>query len=310
MRRTTDALMRTALPLAGRRQGKVRDIYETTLADGTEALVIVASDRVSAFDVVMANGVPGKGVVLTQISRFWFERFSGLVPHHLISTDPADIPGLGDEQRALLRGRVMIGRKAAVVPVECIVRGYLSGSGYKDYRKSGAVCGITLPAGLVNSSRLDQPIFTPSTKAESGHDENISFDEACMLVGEGLMRTLRELSLRIYGEARDYAAARGIIIADTKLEFGIPPGADAPILIDEVLTPDSSRFWPAAEYQPGREQNSLDKQYIRNYLETLVAAGKWDKTPPGPTLPGEVVTRTLEIYRQAYRALTGRDLEL
>jgi len=310
MSRTNDALMRTALPLPGRRQGKVRDIYEATLADGTEALVIVASDRVSAFDVVMANGIPGKGVVLTQISRFWFERFSGLVPHHLISTDPADIPGLDAEQRAQLRGRVMIGRKAQVVPVECIVRGYLAGSGYKDYLKTGAVCGIKLPAGMVNGSRIEEPIFTPSTKAESGHDENISFAAACDQVGEALMRTLRELSIRIYGEARAYAAERGIIIADTKFEFGIPRGGDAPILIDEVLTPDSSRFWPAAEYQPGREQDSLDKQFVRNYLETLVAAGTWDKTPPGPTLPDDVVARTIDIYRQAYRMLTGTDVEL
>ena len=310
MARTTDALMRTDLPLPGRRQGKVRDIYEATLADGAEALVIVATDRVSAFDVVMANGIPGKGVVLTQISRFWFEKFSGLVPHHLLSTDPADIPGLSDEERAQLHGHVMIGRKAKVVPVECIVRGYLAGSGFKDYQKTGTVCGIALPRGLVNSAKIEQPIFTPSTKAESGHDENISFEEACAQVGERLMRRLRDLSLRIYAEARDYAAARGIIIADTKFEFGIPAGSDEPILIDEVLTPDSSRFWPAAEYEPGREQNSLDKQYVRNYLETLVAAGTWDKTPPGPTLPDDVVQRTIEIYRRAHRMLTGHEVAI
>ena len=302
--------MQTDLPLPGRRQGKVRDIYEATLADGTEALVIVATDRISAFDVVMANGIPGKGVVLTQISRFWFERFSGLVPHHLLSTDPADIPGLSDEERAQLRGHVMIGRKAKVVPVECIVRGYLTGSGFKDYQKTGTVCGVALPPGLVNSAKIEQPIFTPSTKAESGHDENVSFEEACVQVGKRLMQRLRDLSLRIYAEARDHAAARGIIIADTKFEFGIPAGSDEPILIDEMLTPDSSRFWPAAEYEPGREQNSLDKQYVRNYLETLVAAGTWDKTPPGPTLPDEVVQRTIEIYRRAHRMLTGHEVAI
>jgi phosphoribosylaminoimidazole-succinocarboxamide synthase len=310
MPQTTDALLKTTLPLPGRRQGKVRDIYEMNLADGTPALLIVASDRISAFDVVMSNGIPGKGIVLTQISRFWFDRFARLVPHHLISTDPADIPGLTDEQREPLRGRVMIGRRAKVVPIECIVRGYLTGSGYKDYLKTGAVCGIKLPAGMVNSSKIEQPIFTPSTKAETGHDENISFEEGCAIVGERLMNKLRDLSIRIYSEARDYAAGRGIIIADTKFEFGIPEGSDEPILIDEVLTPDSSRFWPADQYAPGREQNSLDKQQVRNYLEGLVKEGKWNKTPPGPVLPDDVVNHTIEIYRKAYTMLTGRELDL
>jgi len=310
MPQASEALLRTDLALPGRRQGKVRDIYEITLPDGTPGLLIVASDRLSAFDVVMANGIPGKGVVLTQISKFWFDRFSKLVPHHLVSTDPADIPGISDEQRQQLRGRVMIGRRAKVVPIECVVRGYLTGSGFKDYKKTGAVCGIQLPPGLVNSSKIEQPIFTPSTKAEHGHDENISFEQGCEIVGERLMIKLRELSIRIYCEARDYAACRGIIIADTKFEFGIPEGSQEPILIDEVLTPDSSRFWPADQYGPGREQNSLDKQQVRNYLEGLVASGKWDKTPPGPALPDGVVDQTIDIYKRAYRMLTGQEVQL
>ncbi len=310
MQMVNGALLKTDLPLPGRRQGKVRDIYDVKLSDGADALLIVASDRISAFDVVMSNGIPGKGIILTQISKFWFDKFSSLVPHHLISTDPKDIPGLSDEQRRALRGRIMIGRKAKVVPIECIVRGYLTGSGYKDYLKTGAVCGIKLPPGMVNSSKIEQPIFTPSTKAETGHDENISFEQGCQIVGQDVMNKLRDLSIRIYSEARDYAASRGIIIADTKFEFGIPLAGGDPILIDEVLTPDSSRFWPAAEYQPGREQNSLDKQQVRNYLEGLVAAGKWDKTPPGPVLPDEVVHNTLDIYKKAYQSLTGTDLSL
>lgn len=304
------AVLKTDLPLPGRRQGKVRDIYEMKMADGREALLIVASDRISAFDVVMSNGIPGKGVVLTQISKFWFEKFRGLVPHHLISTDPADIPGLTAEQRQTLLGRVMIGQRAQVVPIECIVRGYLTGSGFKDYKKTGAVCGIKLPEGMVNSDKIKEPIFTPSTKAETGHDENISFEQGCDIVGRELMTKLKDLSIRIYSEARDYAASRGIIIADTKFEFGIPVGGGEPILIDEVLTPDSSRFWPADRYQAGREQDSLDKQQVRNYLEGLVASGQWDKTPPGPRLPDEVVQHTIEIYLKAYRMLTRKALEL
>ncbi|MEX0744945.1 MAG: phosphoribosylaminoimidazolesuccinocarboxamide synthase [Phycisphaeraceae bacterium] len=298
--------METNLPYPGRRQGKVRDIYDVTLADGTEAVLIVATDRISAFDVVMPNGIPGKGALLTQISRFWFERFSQMLPHHLISTDPADLPDLEEADRDALRGRIMIGRRCRVLPVECIVRGYLAGSGWKDYQRTGGICGIELPTGLVNGSRLDHPIFTPSTKAAHGHDENISYQQAADIIGPTMIKKLRDLSLRIYSEARDYAAERGILIADTKFEFGVPleTSAEEPILIDEVLTPDSSRFWPADEYREGQEQPSLDKQYVRNYLETLVAAGKWDKTPPGPTLPDEIIENTLTRYRRAYEALT------
>lgn len=312
MSQPNSALLDTQLPLPNRRQGKVRDIYDMPLPDGSEGLLIVASDRVSAFDVVMANGLPNKGKVLTQISTFWFEHFKGLVPHHLVSTDPADIPGLSDEQRASLEGRIMIGRKTKVVPVECIVRGYLTGSGYKDYLNSGAVCGIELPKGMVNSDKIETPIFTPSTKADEGHDENISFEQACDEVGEALMTKLRDLSIQLYSEARDYAAKRGIIIADTKFEFGIPLDSDSgdPILIDEALTPDSSRFWPADDYEPGREQNSLDKQYVRNYLEEVVSAGKWDKTPPGPALPDDVIANSLAKYKQAYHMLVGKEIQL
>ena len=306
MNAAIDPVMSTDLPLPNRRQGKVRDIYEMTLADGSPGLLIVATDRISAFDVVMANGIGGKGAVLTQISNFWFDHFKDTVDHHLVSTDPADIPGLTDEQREPLVGRVMIGKRTNVVPVECIVRGYLTGSGFKDYKKTGAVCGIELPAGMVNSDKIENPIFTPSTKAEQGlHDENISFDTACEHVGEELMNKLRDLSIKIYSDARDYAAERGIIIADTKFEFGIPLDGGEPILIDEILTPDSSRFWPADEYEPGREQNSMDKQYVRNYLQEIVDSGAWDKTPPGPALPDDVIANSLEKYKAAYQQLTG-----
>ena len=302
------ALLETRLNLPNRRQGKVRDLYDVRLEDGAEALLIVATDRISAFDVVMANGLPGKGVVLTQISKFWFEYFSDHVEHHLISTDPADVPGLSPAEREALAGRIMLCRKTEVVPIECIARGYITGSGWKDYQASGAVCGIPLPAGLRNSDRLEEPLFTPSTKADTGHDENISFAVGAEIVGEELMAWLSETTLSLYNKARAYALERGIILADTKFEFGRPPGAQTPILIDEIFTPDSSRFWPADQWQPGREQPSFDKQIVRNYLETVVAAGEWDKTPPGPTLPDEVVERSTARYREAYRLLTGRDL--
>lgn len=303
-----DALLSTDLPLPNKRTGKVRDLYDITLPDGSDGILIVASDRISAFDVVLANGIPGKGIVLTQISKFWFDRFSGDVEHHLISMDPADIPGLSSEQQRTLEGRIMVCKKTEVVPVECIVRGYLTGSGWVDYQASGQVCGIDLPAGMVNSDRINQPIFTPSSKAEEGHDENISFEQSCEIAGVKVMEELRDLSLHIYSTAREYAREQGIIIADTKFEFGLMKGN--PILIDEVLTPDSSRFWPADEWQAGVEQNSFDKQYVRNYLLDLVAKGGWDKQSPGPALPEEVLENSLNRYLEAYQRVTGNKLEL
>ncbi len=297
--------MNTDLPLPNKRSGKVRDLYDMTLPDGTDGILIVASDRVSVFDVVLENGIPGKGILLTRVSRFWFDFFADSIKHHLVSSDPADIEGLTGDQRAMLEGRIMICRKTNVVPVECIVRGYLTGSGFKDYQNTGKVCGITLPGGMVNSDRIDDPIFTPSTKADEGHDENISFDEACGLVGGTLMRNIREKSLHIYKTGREYARERGIIIADTKFEFGLEAGSDEPVLIDEVLTPDSSRFWPADNWEPGREQNSFDKQYVRNYTQELVDAGRWNKEYPGPALPDDVINNTIARYEEALSRLTA-----
>ena len=238
----SNAVVSTNLPLANKRQGKVRDLYDLVLPDGGEGILIIATDRISVFDVVLANGIPDKGVMLTKISTFWFNYFQGKFNHHLVSTDANDIPGISAADKAMLQGRIMICRKSKVIPIESIVRGYLTGSGWKDYQKSGKVCGIALPAGMQNSSKIDQPIFTPSTKADAGHDENISFEEACELVGTGLMEKVRDESLLIYTTARDYAAERGIIIADTKFEFGVLPGQTEPILIDEIFTPDSSRL--------------------------------------------------------------------
>ena len=304
------ALLGTDLDLLNKRTGKVRDLYDVTLASGEQALLIIATDRISAFDVVMQNGLPGKGIVLTQISKFWFEHFADTVPHHLISTDVADVPGLSDAQRESLAGRVMLCRKTEVVPIECIARGYITGSGWKDYQRSGEVCGITLPEGLKNSDRLAEPLFTPSTKAVDGHDENISFAQGAEEVGEELMHWLGDKTLALYSSARDYAASRGIILADTKFEFGQLNGTGEPILIDEIFTPDSSRFWPANDWQPGREQASFDKQIVRNYLETVVASGEWDKTSPGPALPDEVIERSIARYLEAYHLLTGEHLSL
>lgn len=305
-----DALMETRLNLPNRRSGKVRDLYDVTLDDGEEALLIIATDRISAFDVVMQNGLPGKGIVLTQISKFWFDHFSGEVEHHLLSTDPDSVPGLDADERRLLQGRMMLCRKTQVVPIECIARGYITGSGWKDYQRTGSVCGIPLPEGLRNSDRLAEPLFTPSTKAETGHDENISFDEGVSEVGRELMDWLRDTTLDLYTRARDYAFERGIILADTKFEFGQLPDQSTPILIDEIFTPDSSRFWPSDEWQPGREQPSFDKQIVRNYLETVVEAGEWDKTPPGPVLPSSVIERSIARYLEAYERLTGSQLQL
>ena len=324
-----EALMQTNLALPGRRQGKVRDIYQTTLRDGTDALVIIATDRISAFDVVMPNGVPGKGIVLTEISRFWFEmikrELGNRLNHHLISTDPGDIPSISDEEAQMMNGRVMIGHRCRVVPIECVVRGYLAGSGWKEYTQNQTVCGVKLPPGLSQCERLSEPIFTPSTKAEKGHDENISFNQACEIAGRDLMTQLRDLSLSIYKMAHRYALGRGIVLADTKFEFGLPlkiasqnhtnqatheQQQQLPILIDEVLTPDSSRFWPADQYQPGHDQPSFDKQYVRNFLQDLVDNGRWNKTPPGPVLPDEIVRNTLAKYLDAYRALTDQELNI
>ncbi|MEM7100753.1 MAG: phosphoribosylaminoimidazolesuccinocarboxamide synthase [Pseudomonadota bacterium] len=305
-----DAVLATDLGLPNKRSGKVRDLYDVELADGRDALLIVATDRISAFDVVLGNGLPGKGIVLTQISRFWFDYFADSVEHHLISTDVEDVPGLTEVERGQLSGRIMLCKKTSVVPIECIARGYITGSGWKDYQNTGAVCGIELPGGLRNSDRLETPLFTPSTKAASGHDENISFAQGAAQVGEELMTWLQEKTLALYTTARDYARERGIILADTKFEFGQIAGQGEPLLIDEIFTPDSSRFWPADQWEPGREQNSFDKQIVRNYLETLVNAGKWNKTPPGPVLPPEVAEKSLARYVEAFERLTERKLTL
>jgi len=279
------------------RSGKVREVF-----DLGDSFLLVASDRISAFDVIMPNGIPRKGEVLTQISHFWFEKFADLVPNHLLAKANDPLPKNLQPFADKLARRSMIVKKAKPLAIECIVRGYLSGSGLKEYKKSQTVCGIQLPAGLVDSSELPEPIFTPSTKAEAGHDENISFEEACKIVGTDLATQARDLSLKIYKAGRDYAKQRGIIIADTKFELGLFEGKL--ILIDEVLTPDSSRFWPADKYAPGRGQPSFDKQFVRDYLETLT----WDKTPPGPTLPAEVVAKTSATYLEAYERLTGKKL--
>ncbi|MFO1477648.1 MAG: phosphoribosylaminoimidazolesuccinocarboxamide synthase [Verrucomicrobiota bacterium] len=279
------------------KSGKVREIF-----DLGDRLLLVASDRISAFDVIMPNGIPRKGEVLTQISHFWFERFASIVPNHLLAGARDPLPAGLQPFAAQLAGRSMIVRKAKPLAIECIVRGYLSGSGWKEYKKSQTVCGIPLPAGLAESAELPQPLFTPSTKAETGHDENIPFEEAARITGAELAGQARDLSLKIYTAARDYARQRGIIIADTKFEFGVFEGKL--ILIDEVLTPDSSRFWPADQYQPGRGQPSFDKQFVRDYLETL----DWNKTPPGPKLPDDVVSKTSAKYLEAYERLTGTKL--
>jgi phosphoribosylaminoimidazole-succinocarboxamide synthase len=279
------------------RSGKVRDIF-----DLGDALLLVASDRISAFDVIMPNGIPRKGDVLTQISHFWFEKFASLVPNHLLARANDPLPKNLQPFADQLARRSMIVKKAKPLAIECIVRGYLSGSGWKEYKQAQIVCGIQLPAGLTESAELPEPIFTPSTKAEAGHDENSSFAQAQKIVGAELAGQARDLSLKIYRAGRDYARQRGIIIADTKFEFGLSDGKL--ILIDEVLTPDSSRFWPADQYQPGRGQPSFDKQFVRDYLETL----DWNKTPPGPVLPPDVVARTSAKYLEAYERLTGKRL--
>lgn len=276
-------------------QGKVRDLY-----DLGDSLLLVASDRISAFDYILEDEIPYKGAVLTKLSCFWFELLDGVVENHLISSDVADLPEKFQPYADYLRGRFMLVKKAEMFPVECIVRGYLAGSGLAEYQKQGTVCGIELPAGLVNSSALPEPIFTPSTKAEIGdHDENISFERCAALIGEDAAEQLRSLSIKVYSTARDHAAAQGIIIADTKFEFGMIDGKI--VLADEVLTPDSSRFWPGDIYEPGKSQPSFDKQYVRDWLNA-----NWDRTGMPPRLPQEVIERTSEKYIQAYETITGR----
>lgn len=293
-----DTLLSLDLPgIKKIRSGKVRELF-----DLGDRFLMVASDRLSAFDVVMPNGIPRKGEVLTQISHFWFDKFASLVPNHLLAKANDPLPPQLQPYADKIARRSMIVKKAKPLAVECIVRGYVVGSGWKDYQKTGAICGIKLPAGLKESSELVEPIFTPSTKAETGHDENISFAEAEKIVGAEVARQARDLSLKIYTAARAYARERGIIIADTKFEFGQFDGKL--ILIDEVLTPDSSRFWPADQYAPGKSQPSFDKQFVRDYLETL----DWNKTPPGPVLPAEVVAKTTAKYLEAYEKLTGKKL--
>jgi|UniRef100_A0A7C3SHR6 phosphoribosylaminoimidazole-succinocarboxamide synthase len=285
--------------LGPRRQGKVRDIY-----DLGDMLLLVATDRISAFDVVMADPIPDKGRILTRLSAFWFKYLSDLTPHHLISTDVREFPPRCQPYRDILEGRSMLVRKCRPLPVECIVRGYLAGSAWVEYQKSGTVCGIPLPPGLVEAERLPEPLFTPSTKAEIGrHDENITFAQAEATLGKELARRVRDISLALYRRASDWAEPRGIILADTKFEFGLANG-DL-LLIDEVLTPDSSRFWPKDDYNPGRPQKSYDKQYLRDYLESL----GWNKQPPPPRLPPEVIANTRARYIQALKALTGEELE-
>ena len=278
-------------------RGKVRDVYSVG-----EDLLIVATDRISAFDCILPEGIPGKGRVLTQLSLFWFELLGDVVPNHLITADADQFPALLTPHREVLEGRSMLVRRCRIEPVECVARGYIAGSGWKDYKATGAICGNPLPAGLRDGDRLPHPIFTPATKAETGHDENISFDVASAAIGAETAGRLRDLTLTIYTRAAEYAESRGIILADTKFEFGWHQGQL--LLADEVLTPDSSRFWPRDTWAPGGAQKSYDKQFVRDYLETLT----WDKRPPAPALPADVIARTAEKYHEAYRRLTGRDL--
>jgi len=294
-----EALLTSSIPSGNLvSRGKVRDIYATD-----DALVLVATDRISAFDSVLSPGIPGRGVILTQLSNFWFRRFSDRVPNHLLATDLADFPAPFRDQPELA-GRSVLARRLRPVPVECVARGYLAGSGWQEYRENGTVCGIRLPEGLTESAELPQPIFTPATKATDGHDENISFERTVDIIGEETATRLRDLTLELYGAAARYARERGIIIADTKFEFGFDDDGHI-VWMDEALTPDSSRFWPAADYEAGRSQASFDKQFVRDWL---VASG-WSKEPPAPTLPPEVVEGTLSRYLEAYRLLTGEDLD-
>jgi phosphoribosylaminoimidazole-succinocarboxamide synthase len=293
-----DAITTTSLPFPLFRRGKVRDVY-----DLGEHLLIVATDRISAFDCIMPDGIPDKGRILTAMSLFWFELTRGIAANHLVAHEIGEMPVSLRPWADILRGRTMLVKKTVPFPVECVVRGYLAGSGWKDYQKTGKVCGIPLPAGLRNAEKLPRPLVTPTTKAESGHDVNIPFEEAAGMVGQAAAETLRDKTVAVYERCADYARGRGIIIADTKFEFGRAP--EGIILIDEVLTPDSSRFWPASSYKPGGPQPSFDKQFVRDYLERI----QWPKTPPGPELPPDVVDATRAKYREAYRILVGRELD-
>ncbi|HUO86655.1 MAG TPA: phosphoribosylaminoimidazolesuccinocarboxamide synthase [Thermoanaerobaculia bacterium] len=294
------ALLETRLAgLPAPRRGKVRDVY-----DLGETLLLVATDRLSAYDHVLSPGIPDKGKVLTQLSTFWFERLEAVVPNHLVATDPADFPAALAAHRDRLAGRAVVVRKAQVVPFECVARGYLAGSAYREYRESGSACGLPLPAGLERAGRLPEPIFTPATKAESGHDENVPFETMAATLGEALAGSLRELTLALYRKGADHAASRGLILADTKFELGHADGEL--LLIDEALTPDSSRYWEAASWRPGEEPDSFDKQYVRNWLDE----SGWDHESPPPELPAEVVTGTRRRYLEAFRRLTGREPEL
>jgi phosphoribosylaminoimidazole-succinocarboxamide synthase len=296
---TSDVLQQTDFPdLKLYASGKVRDIYQV----GSDELLLVATDRISAFDYVLATGIPQKGRVLTQLSLFWFDFLKQIVPNHLVTADVRKYPRELQQHASQLHGRSMLVVRADMIGVECVVRGYLSGSGWKEYKASGAVCGIQLPSGLRESDKLPDPIFTPAIKATSGHDENISFEHMVTLVGRELSEKLRDLSIRVYQTAADYAETRGIVIADTKFEFG--HSQSGLVLADEVLTPDSSRFWPKDKYRPGGPQDSFDKQYVRDYLEAI----KWNKQPPAPALPPEVAARTSEKYVEAYTQMTGHPL--
>ena len=308
----TSPVLETTFPdLALHGRGKVRDIYRVG-----DDLLLVATDRISAFDYVLGSGIPDKGKVLTQLSAFWFERMGDLVPHHVIATDVASYPAPLKKYADELRGRSMLCRRTRPVPIECVARGYLSGSGWKEYQKTGTVCGVQLPAGLRESDRLPEPIFTPATKEESGHDINISEDQAAQIIGRPLTDRLKALTLAIFKRGCEHAESKGIIIADTKFEFGLAPvsgartrpeniiGDDEIVLIDEVLTPDSSRFWPKDQYRPGGAVPSFDKQFVRDYLEEI----RWNKQPPVPSLPDAVVARTREKYIEAFRRLSGREL--
>ena len=292
-----EVVTHTRIPGYPLRRGKVRDVY-----DLGDEILLVATDRISAYDVVLPTPIPQKGAMLTRISRFWFGFFASTVPHHLIEVIEEQAPVGLEPHLPELRGRTMRCRKTQVVPIEFVVRGYLAGSGWNEYQRTGAVCGVELPAGLTQCAKLPEPIFTPSTKAAEGHDQNISFARACAWVGRSCMTLLRDRSIDLYTRAAEHARGRGLILADTKFEWGEREGEY--LLIDEVLTPDSSRFWPADQYEPGRDQESFDKQYVRNYLTTLVEAGKWDKAPPGPDLPREIVNHTAAKYAEAVRMLT------